>query len=329
MPVRKTESRIPAGLAATDLGEAVVAADGRCALVSFITSPLAVSRENTYVVFVTDTTLAAATQSFEWTFTPSDGTAPNVQTTDEGETTFTPASEGTVDLVVRLLDSSSTEQARLELVQDVSQPNPTIEAMIANTADGPGPGMGNTDVLTELVNDHTPYYLDVKLATPEAGDAFTQFLFSTITGGILERTSDKRSYLLDQVADSLNTGNTDYISATSPGIGVAGIRLVLVAMMLPPMAIPYTELPQASDANAAGDEALRKQLAAMNESDRIDLFNLVRFPKSNITLCGKLLQALRDKLFPGVTFDDIMTKMSGTMGVWVTRSYKNGPLIRT
>ena len=56
MSVRKTESRIPANFQATDFGEAVVAPDGRCALVSFITAPVLVDRENVnvYVLFVTE-----------------------------------------------------------------------------------------------------------------------------------------------------------------------------------------------------------------------------------------------------------------------------------
>jgi hypothetical protein len=40
MGVRKTESRIPANFKPEDLGQAVVAADGRCALVSAITFPI-------------------------------------------------------------------------------------------------------------------------------------------------------------------------------------------------------------------------------------------------------------------------------------------------
>jgi hypothetical protein len=51
----------------------------------------------------------------------------------------------------------------------------------------------------------------------------------------------------------------------------------------------------------------------MSESDRIDWFNRLCFPKSNISLCGSFLKALRDKFFPGVSFDDVLKKMSGTM----------------
>src|SRR5205814_282399 len=82
--VRKTESRLPAGVDATGLGESVAAADGRCALVSFITAPLATGRANTYVVFVTDAALAGAVESFEWSFA-EDGVTPVVVTADVRE----------------------------------------------------------------------------------------------------------------------------------------------------------------------------------------------------------------------------------------------------
>ena len=87
MPVRKTETRIPLQSAASDLGEASVAADGRCALVSFITSPLVVNRENTYVVFVTDAGLATQAATFEWSFSENGGTA-STQSTQVGEAKF-------------------------------------------------------------------------------------------------------------------------------------------------------------------------------------------------------------------------------------------------
>lgn len=47
MPVRKTESRQPASTTASDLGQGVVAADGRSALVSLVTSPLVLGRATT------------------------------------------------------------------------------------------------------------------------------------------------------------------------------------------------------------------------------------------------------------------------------------------
>lgn len=325
--MRKTESRLPAGVDATSLGESVVASDGRCALVSFITAPLATGRANTYVVFVTDTALAGAVESFEWSF-EEDSDAPLVVITPGGEASFTPTKECYLSVRVRLLDGGAIEQASLVLTQQVSPPNTALEQLIAEAANQPGPGCGNPDVLRELVNDHNPYYLTVALSTPEAGDGFKRFLYSMIYDGALKRSSSARAALLAHVADSLNTGSPDFISATAPGLGVAGVRLSLAAMLLPPNGIPYTELETTTAANASGDEELRAKLAALSEDDRIDLFNRARFPKSNILLCGKLLEALRNKLTGGVSFDDVLTNMSGAMAEWIVLNYTRGPLRR-
>jgi len=92
--------------------------------------------------------------------------------------------------------------------------------------------------------------------------------------------------------------------------------------------VPFTELPDAGSENAAADEQLRQQLAAMSEEDRIDLFNKLRFPKTNILLCGNLLEALRDKFFNGVGFEDVLRKMSGSMSDWIILNYNKGPLHR-
>src|SRR5262249_24563070 len=136
MPVRKTESRIPANFTPADLGEAVVATDGRCALVSFISAPLAVSRKNIYVIFVTDPALAASVESFEWSFTDDTGT-PVLKTTDFGQVDFTPSTEGYLALKVRLLDASSSEQASLSLTQQIGPLNAELEAIIDAAANNP------------------------------------------------------------------------------------------------------------------------------------------------------------------------------------------------
>jgi hypothetical protein len=328
MSARKTESRIPPGLQPSDLGEAVTSADGRSCLVSFVTAPLAVLRSNVYVVLVTDAALASSVASFEWSFV-EDGGTPTVRTTEFGETEFAPSVEGYLDLTVRLLDAGSSELASLSLVQQVGPLNAALEQQIADAADKPGPGLGNTDVLRELVNDHNPYYLNVALRTPEPGEAFKRFVFSTVYEGALRRTPAARAQQLGRVAESLNAGAPDFASAVAPGLGAAGVRLPLAAMMLPPNSLPFTELPQSDAAYAFGDEQLRTALASLSEDARLDLFTLARFPKTNITTCGRLLEALRDKLFAGTSFDDVLTKMSGTMAQWIALNYRRGPLQRS
>ncbi len=328
MPVRKTESRMPNGFVPTDLGQEVIAGDGRCALVSLITSPLAINRENTYVIFVTDASLAAAAASFEWTFT-DDGETPNTQTTDHGEISFTPSSNGALNVAVRILDGGGVEQAQLELSQDAVPLNAVLEALIVNATNESGPGVANPEVARELVNDHNPYYQDVALQTPETDDAFKQFVFSMVFDGALARTADRRKQHLEQLATALNSQDGDFVTLAAEGAGVCGVRLALLAMIVgsPAPLLQWTELPEAADQRNVADEQLRQSLAALDESALIDLFNLARFPKSNITQCAKIIETLRNHYFNGASFNDVVTGMSGTRAHWITRHYSEGPLI--
>lgn len=329
MPVRKTETRIPVGSAASDLGEASVAADGRCALVSFITSPLVVNRENTYVVFVTDAGLAAQAESFEWSFSENGGTA-STQTTQVGEAVYSPQGTGSLSASVRILDGASTEQANLSLTQSIVPLHPGLETLIAAAKDQPGPGVSDPDVSRELVNDYNPYYQAVSLPTPEAGDAFQQLVFNMLFEGATKRSPAERKQLVQDLADALDTAATDdFVNRTAEGVGVCNIRLPLLAMMPSTGAplLPWTELPQPEAQNEFADQQLRQKFAALNESTLIDSFNLARFPKSNITQCGHIITTLRDHYFNSTNFTDVLTGMSGTRGFWIAMHFRQGPLI--
>jgi hypothetical protein len=332
--IRKTESRFPGTLQASDLGQAIAATDGRCALISFVTTPIAVGRENVYILFVTDSGLAAAAQSFEWTFTENDGT-PNVQTTQVGEVSYQPQSTGILDLKVRVLDSGSSEQASLSLTQDIASLNPVLEGVIANAGDQPGPGVGNPDVVRELVNDYSPYYQGVKPKTPEAGDSFLNFLFSMVFDGAHQRNPDQRKQHVDDLAQVINDQNGDFASLITEGAGVCGIRLSLLAMTDgvagagSAAALPWKELPDVPAQHDSAEQQLCQAVASLDENARIDLFNITRFPKSNITACGRIVEALRDRYFAGTNFSDVLTGMSGTRAQWIVRHFREGPLSRS
>jgi hypothetical protein len=333
MGVRKTESRIPANFKPDDLGQAVVAADGRCALVSFITSPLVIDRENVYVVFVTDAALAGVAQSFEWTFTENNG-VPNTQTTQYGEISYSPRSTGKLNLIVRILGAGNTEQANLQLEQEVFLVNSRLESKITDVQDNPGSGVGNIDVSREAVNDHGLYYRQVTLQVPESGDGFKRFLFSMLYDNVLQRDVEQRKEHLDQLAATLNNQEPNFVTLTTEGTGVCGIRLALLAMTLPQAPetlepwLKWTELPEPSASRAFADEKLRQSLSGLAESVRIDLFNLSRFPKSNIFQCGRILEILRDRYFNRTSFDDVLMGMSGIRADWIAKHYRKGPIKR-
>src|ERR1044072_6079772 len=126
MSVRKTESRIPAGFQPPGLRQALTSSDGHCSIVSFITAPLAVNRENIYVVFITDAALAASAESYEWSFN-EDGGTPLVKSTEFGQIAYTPSAEGYLNLKVRMLDAGSSELASLSLTQQIGPLNVELE----------------------------------------------------------------------------------------------------------------------------------------------------------------------------------------------------------
>ncbi len=327
MSVRKTESRLPAGLQSADLGEAVTSADGRCTLVSFITAPLAVGRENTYVVFVTDTALAASIKSYEWSFTENES-PPIIHTTNFGEISYIPSSLGNLTVSVRIFDNSNAEKAKLVLPQSVFVLNIELETLIDESLNEPGPGIGNLDVARELINDHNPFYQGLTLRIPEEGDGFKRFIFSIISDGALQRTALSRKGHLEELAMSLNNDVGSFPELTASGFGVCNIRLSLLAMTLPGL-LAWEELPEKSDMNAMANGQLRQKLGELDENTKIDLFNFVRFPKSNITHCGRIIEHIRNKYFGNTNFNDVLTGMSGTRAIWIVNHFSKGPLLTT
>jgi hypothetical protein len=330
MPVRKTESRLPANLTAADLGEFVAAPDGRCTLVSFQTSPLAPGQKNTYVLFVTDAALAGSTHSYEWSI-DEDGAFPQTVQTDVGEMTYQPANIGNIVVTARLLDTGGSELASITILQEIGALNEALETLIAAAGDQPGAGMSNPDVIREVVNGYYSYYESVTLKTPEPGDAFKRCVCSFLCDGALKRTPDERQTLSGKLADALDDNEDDFPTIAAEGVGVCGIRLGLLAMVFPSQAplLTWTELPQDANQNAVADEQLRGQLANLGDDDKIDLINLARFPKTNIAQCAGIIEALRDKYFAGVSFDDVLTELSGTRQHWIGLHYSTGPIAKS
>lgn len=333
MGARKTESRIPATLQASDLGEAVAAADGRCVLISFVTSPVVMARENTYVLMTTDAALALTLNSFQWTFEENGAVTKNV-TTEFGEIIYQPAAEGTLVVAVNVLDAGNTQQATLSLKQQVVPPSAILEDFISQAQNTPGPGAGDPDAARELVNECASYYQEVALQKPEDGDSFRRFVFSMVSSGATRHSLADRRAHLEELADAVNEQSGDFASLSATGAGVSDLRLPLLAMVLlatPGGApfLPWQELPEANPQHASADEQLQQTLAGLSDDSLVDLFNVVRFPKSNITACGRVLESLRDRYFRGTNFDDVLTGMSGTRADWIVRQYLEGPIIRS
>jgi hypothetical protein len=231
-------------------------------------------------------------------------------------------------VAVRLLDNSDAEIAKISLIQEIGPLNPALETQIAAATDQPGPGASNLDVVREVINDYYSYYQSVQLQSPEGDDSFKSYVCSFIFDGALRNTRKDRRDSFNQLAASIDSNIDAFPILTAKGVGVCDIRLALLAMNYPtgsPL-LAWTELPEAPDKNAFADEQLRQQLAGLSEADKIDLLNIARFPKTNITHCAKIIENLRNKYFNGTSFKDVVTGMNGTRSHWINKHYIAGPI---
>jgi hypothetical protein len=329
MPIRKTESRLPAGFQPADLGEAIESPDGKISLLSFFTSPLTPKLKNTYVVIVKDAALASAVQSFEWDI-DEDGTLPVSEITTIGEIDYQTRNIGNITVSVKILDNTDTTIATLLLIQEIRQLNPTVENQIENATTNEGAGAANPEIVRELINGFRPYYQNLQLQTPEPDDAFQRFIAGIIFRGRLKNSIEKQKENFNRLAESIDETIEAFPVYAAQGIGVCNIRLALLAMNYPASSplLAWTELPEPADKNAFADEQLRQKFTEISTNDKIDLLNLARFPKTNINLCAKIIEALRNKYFGGASFNDVMTGMNGTRGHWILKHYLNGPLAK-
>lgn len=158
MAVRKTESRIPDSLQPEDLGQAVTS--NGVSLISFVTSPVVVDRNNHYVVMIVNAGIAAAAQSYEWSVSVNGGAA-TVSVTNIGEFMVDPQQTGTLVVSVNVRDAANATLATVTLNQHVVSPSEQLEDMIAEAHSQAGPGMADPDALRELINEHNLYYQNV------------------------------------------------------------------------------------------------------------------------------------------------------------------------
>lgn len=325
MAVRKTESRIPDSLQPEDLGQAVTS--NGVSLISFVTSPVVVDRNNHYVVMIVNAGIAAAAQSYEWSVSVNGGAA-TVSVTNIGEFMVDPQQTGTLVVSVNVRDAANATLATVTLNQHVVSPSEQLEDMIAEAHSQAGPGMADPDALRELINEHNLYYQNVTTQNAEPLTGFRKLVFNLAFEGVMKKDGAERRRHLDQLAMAINSGEMDFTMLSMDGAGVCSVRLLLLAMTVPNM-MPWTLLPEDPNERTLAAQELHQSLSQLDDNKKVDLFNLVRFPKSNITSCGRILENLRSRYFGTTNFDDVLTGMSGTRVQWIIAQYRQGPITRS
>lgn len=322
MPVRATERNLPPGLTATDLGQSV--GDASAALVSYHSSPCSVGRLQTYVVFVLDAALQAAVEKYRWVVDSA-----NTETT-EGVFEHTPAAEGNLQVDVSLLDGGGTVMKMLSIVQSVVPLNGELELLIARP-DEPTAVADDPDTSREIVNDVRVYMDELVPRSADPDSSLNKLLFAIGYAEALSVRPPDRARQTREMAAALAADEAEsFTDRVATGIGLCQVRPQILAMFVSatdggttPM-LPLRDLPHAVGDRPAAVAALRTEFIALAAAQKIDLFNLLRFPKSNLRMTMQLVQKLMERFFPGESLPDILA--DETKAKSLISQYKEGPI---
>jgi hypothetical protein len=358
--VRITESRLPAGYLASELGQTreYTSAEGaKYVLVAFLTSPIRKQTFQEYVVFVID----GEADEYRWTVRDSagqpvtvrdsSGQAVTTATTEFGSFSCWYANTGLHTIRVEVM-VGGTVAATLEMPQMIRTPSFILEDIFAAQDAGSLTGFfllrdhRSRDVLRELWNDFNLYIEDAADATGLKG------VPPRLVAAILARESWARpkrgtSGEIDVVAAGeawkVRETQHDELATTYDLLGDALPASLGPGQLLQPTVAALEGLITWREGAAAGTIGLsidRKFVQYLNVADfiglvvleQVDVFNLARFPKSNIKLVAKLLARLKNRAhrWPDVLRTDVLdsanTSPDQLVGI-VASEYNIGPTL--
>ncbi|QNU68625.1 M23 family metallopeptidase [Ruminiclostridium herbifermentans] len=310
MGLRITESRLPSGLSPHELGQAVLSDCGKYSLISNLTSPLRVGINNgeaivnkvEYYVFINETNIAEFfNYKYQWNITlvDSDGKSniflKNEAPVENGFVYIDVNKTGKLIVSVTVLNNDSCIELRLE--QNVIELDITLENLYSKIKSNKGINIGalagNIETSREIINDFHNYII---LAAPppslansissswafHSTDIPAKFLTAIVYELIFaypNNTKDYRINACESAANFLNQDNFDEFLLNYTymiPLGVCGITPQYAANILN----VYPDLSNKDD---------------NGRIQRIDLFNILRFPKTNIQVCSAILSSIKSK----------------------------------
>ena len=308
MGVRKTESILPAGFTAADLGQSAASAtSANVILVSFLSSPIAARRLQNYVVFVTDAALATTVNSYDWSFTNG---AVTTQTTSIGVAEFTPQNIGNLTVSVSLKNAGNTVLHTVSLTIQVISLNEALELKIEQQENN-FPGAAHPETSRELLNDIRP---NINVLLPIAtNDAYNKAISSLAYARALATPQVRRNLLNEDLANILNTQPANFYSQAKDGFGLCKTRPQLLAIFLDNPASPGNKYLDAAtlELNAgattaqrtANATAIQTAFTALSIDVQVGLFNLLRFPKSHVAMAKKIFDGLEARYYPSASIN--------------------------
>ncbi|MEN0005348.1 MAG: M23 family metallopeptidase [Bacteroidota bacterium] len=325
MNVRNTESSIPGGFTlaqAEELGEAFghAPSNDTFIIVAYLTAPLQIGADrplwNRYVVFV-DPLKHSATVTYEWQATLKDGNGGTViQFTETGTPLFTisdqiadnPTSIANATTIEISLKIPEIHQTPLVFTQVISGLAQNVEDFIVNNSSYPALAavFGHQSTTREVANTTKDYLIDRE-------EAFGKPLSipANLPTGLSYYTILKKNSTLTE--NRFFEASLNGAIATLPfGVGharktgVCQVKPHLLAMFYPANATEdvsninsngpqYTTLLpyQVIDGSVVIESEVVDDFDALPVNSRIDIYNLLRFPKSNILMAAFVLHQLK------------------------------------
>ena len=340
MAIRETERYLPGTLGAADLGEATTASGtgGLSALVSYLTSPVRTGTLLDYVLFVTGTD---AVDECDWVVTNSAGSIAHTVTTTYGTFAWSAPVADTYEVSVTPRGAST--MPTLKLTQQAKDIDPGLES----NADAHA--FVYDDSLRELASDLKPYI--AKAASDTGPNGIPERLLASVLAiEILMRPKGGSSTApprLRHVRDAEIARVAEFIdeyyywTQTEPLVAEAFFLLpgyrekfARASLGVGQVALATAAMSEGKfawrDADKADREFTRQAIAddfndKVSYRAKIDIFNLLRFPKTNVAVAARLLANLKNRLhrYPTIKAADL-AKSPRPVGIIATEYHLGG-----
>jgi hypothetical protein len=340
MAIRETERYLPGTLGAADLGEAATASGtgGLFALVSYVTSPVRTGTLLDYVLLVTGTD---EVDEYDWVVTNSAGGIAHTATTTYG--TFAWSAPVADIYEVSVTPKGTSTMPTLKLTQQAKDIDPTLESNADPHA------WVYDDSLRELASDLKPYI--AKAASDTGPNGIPERLLASVLAiEILMRPkggSSTARVLPRHVRDAEIARVAEFIdeyyywTQTEPLVAEAFFLLpgyrekfARASLGVGQVALATAAMSEGKftwrDADKAHREFTRQAIADdfndnVSYRAKIDIFNLLRFPKTNVAVAARLLANLKNRVhrYPTIKAADL-AKSPRPVGIIATEYHLGG-----
>jgi hypothetical protein len=277
----------------SEFGQADASADR--VLICDLSSPLVVGSQPRYEVVER----TYPSDAYIWTVTDrGNGSQVFLQRTTTPVLRITATRAGSFDVTVEAYVNrapawgmpvpGANRVGRLTLRQDVVAEDPYLTEFAARR------DADSAAVSRELINDFRGYIVSAAAATGPTGIT-ERFLAGVLLAEIAQRPKAGREQELAGVDADLRTleggGSLAPWSSTNRSLGVGQVRMSTAAMVTG--ATPWVEQDRAD--RAPGRRQAEQNYDALTPAQKRQLFDLLRFPKSNIRVVAELLTRLKNR----------------------------------